>query len=204
MSSGFQKVGSLTPRLLASFNRPADATAYTIGDIIANSGTANLVTPLIWPDAALAVGGSGALFGARCMIGAASGAVVTTNLDIDLMVFRDVNSAPFPAAGYPADNAPLAWSTAALALAAITEMVAVFRFRSANWVTFSGGGNPSTAYQSASFSQLDGVTPGRNFAPYNMANTGSMRLLGIAVARGPWAPGAVVNNMSFILDSQQD
>lgn len=41
----------------ASFTRPADTTAYTTGDLMANSTTAGSVTPLSWTGAT--IGGSG-------------------------------------------------------------------------------------------------------------------------------------------------
>lgn len=46
-------------RVSTTFNRPADVTAYTIGDLIANSTTGGSVTPMTFADVAASSGGKG-------------------------------------------------------------------------------------------------------------------------------------------------
>src|SRR6476620_12777440 len=103
--------GGITPRVTATYARPADNTAYSIGDLIGNSGTANLVVPISFT-VARAAGGSGRLTGCRAVVSAASGTIVLPAFD--LLLFRPEASIPFAAAGYPADNAALNVSLAAM------------------------------------------------------------------------------------------
>lgn len=55
-STGTQKVGGYMSTPFYSFTRPADTTAYTINDLVANSTTLGSVTPLSWPVSRFAAG----------------------------------------------------------------------------------------------------------------------------------------------------
>lgn len=50
------EVGGRIATPAATFNRPADTTAYASGDLVANSTTAGSVTPLSWTAARVAAG----------------------------------------------------------------------------------------------------------------------------------------------------
>lgn len=85
--------------------RPADTTAYAIGDAIANSTTAGDVTPLTFT-VARANGLSGRVIGAHLITDSA-----TAFGAIRLHLF---NTTPFAAAGFQADNSALALTYTAL------------------------------------------------------------------------------------------
>lgn len=57
-TSHIGKVGSTIAAISATFNRPADTTAYASGDLVANSTTAASVTPLTFATAARVAAGS--------------------------------------------------------------------------------------------------------------------------------------------------
>jgi hypothetical protein len=183
-------VGGFTPRVTATQTRPADGTAYTIGDLIGNSGTAASVVPLTFT-VARAAGGSGRISGARAVVTAASGTIVLPAFD--LLLFRPESGIPFPAAGYPADNAVLTVGAPSLA-----ELVGVLSFGSSGWRNATGGAIASgnAIYQAAAFS--------RPYAPFNLLSTGGTALLGLLQAQSAWAPGAVANQFDFALDVDQD
>lgn len=83
----------------ANFSRPADATAYASGDLVANSTTAGSVTPLSWSTAARYAGGSGQVRRVRLR----KSNTTTTNATFRLHLYT---ASPTCANG---DNA--AWST---------------------------------------------------------------------------------------------
>lgn len=180
-----------TPRVTGTVARPADNTAYSIGDIIANSVTANLVVPITFTVARIA-GGSGRVTGARCAVVAASGTIVLPAFD--LLLFRPEASIPFAAAGYPADNTALTVSGAAMA-----ELVGVLSFTSTAWRNSAGGTTAAGAaiYQATSF-----LT--RPYAPFNLTTTAGTDILGLLQAQNTWTPTGVVNTFTFHLDVDQD
>jgi hypothetical protein len=184
------EVGGYSPRVTATFTRPADNTAYQAGDIIANSLTASLVVPLTF-QAARVSGGSGRLTGCRAVVAPASGNLVIANLAFDLLVFRAAADTPFAAAGYPADNAQMTVTAAAL-----RELVAVFPFPAAGWR--SGLGSVTAA--GAAGWQAVLLSSGRNYAPFNLASIPSQNLVGVVQAQAAWAPTGVANTFDFALD----
>jgi hypothetical protein len=184
-----QFTGSATPRITANFDKPADATQYTIGDIIGNSLTANLVVPITFDLDGIE---SGRITGARCTITPASGNSVLTALDFDLLLFRPEANIPFAAAGYPADNGVLTVSPTAM-----RELVGVLRFSNGQWrgplgTVAVGASN----YQSAAPSS-------RPFFPFNVEDL-TDSLLGIVQVAAAWNPGNVANNFHFALDVDPD
>lgn len=174
-----------SPLVRANFSRPAEATQYSAGDIIANSGTANLVVPLTFsvPKSA------GRLTGCSAVVTPASSNLVIAALDFNLLLFRPETGIPFAAAGYPADNAAMAISAAAF-----RECVAKFSFVNGAWTNPAGGLTAGvTGYQAVV------ATTSRTFAPYNVSGL-AQTLIGVVQAVGVWNPGAVVNRFDFTLD----
>lgn len=183
-------VGGITPRSVAVLSRPASATQYTAQDIIANSGTAGDVVPLEFNIGVTA--GSGIITGAKCVLKAASGAVVTTAAAFDLLVFRPATSIPFAAAGYPADNAALTLTSAAM-----VQLVGRFSFVAADWLT--AGLETGAAYQ------MVGEASGLSFVPFDLQGlSGVDSLLGVVQAKDVWNPGNVAQTLSFELAVQGD
>lgn len=186
--------GGITGQVAAAaYARPADATAYAVGDIIANSLTAASVIPLTFA-AARAAGGSGRVTGARCLLWAASGTIVLPAFD--LLLFRPEAGIPFAAAGYPADNAALSVS-----IAAFRHLIGVLNFSASGWRNTAGGVTAS----GPSIWQAAKVAGDRAYAPFNLASIpASQNLIGILQAQNTWTPGAVVNTFEFTLDVDQD
>jgi len=92
------RVSGNTKIVSASFIRPADTTAYAIGELVANSTTAGLVVPMMFNLPRIA-GGSGMI--RRVRITTSSTSVTAAQFRLHLY-----NEVPVPANG---DNA--AWST---------------------------------------------------------------------------------------------
>jgi hypothetical protein len=178
--------------------RPADATAYAAGDNIGNSTTAADVVPITFAGAARFAKGSGRLTGVRCVVTPASGSLVIANFAFDLLIFRPATNIPFTAGSYPADNAALTVSAAAL-----RELVGVFRFSASSWR--SGAGSVSVA-GAAGYQAVGLGTPAatdhvvRPYAPFDLADINLSELRGLMQAQAAWTPGAVANQFDFVLD----
>lgn len=183
--------GGITPRVTATYARPADNTAYSIGDLIGNSGTAASVVPISFT-VARAAGGSGRLTGCRAVVSCASGTIVLPAFD--LLLFRPEASIPFAAGSYPADNAALVVSAAAM-----LQLVGVLSFTATGWRNQAGG---ATAAGTGIF-QTAGIV-GRPYAPFNLASCGGQAVLGLLQAQNAWTPTGIVNNFDFALDVDQD
>jgi len=183
-------VGGITRRVTATFSRPADNTAYAAGDIIANSTTAASVVPIEFA-AAMESGGTGRITGCRAVVTPASGNLVITNCSFDLLLFRPETSIPFAAAGYPADNAALTVSAAAM-----RELVGVFSFSASNWRSPAGSTSVAgvTGYQAVS------LNSSRPFAPFDLSSLNVNYLYGIVQAQAAWTPTGIVNQFDFALD----
>jgi hypothetical protein len=193
VDAGFgSSTGGFTPRITATMSRPADNTAYSVGDLIGNSGTAASVVPITFTVARVA-GGSGRITGCRCVVSAASGTIVLPAFD--LLLFRPETSIPFAAAGYPADNAALN-----ISLAAMKEKVAIFSFSATGWRNQAGG---ATAAGPAVYASVK-LNSDRAYAPFNLASTGLATLLGVLQAQNTWTPTGVINTIDFALDVDQD
>lgn len=171
----------------ASYVKPSDVTAYTAGDIIANSLTAALVTPLIFDCGA----DSGRLLSCRCLLTPASGAVVLPAFD--LLLFRPVTGVPFAAGAYPADNAALT-----IAAASQVHMVGAFTFGAGAWRNQAG------ATAAAGPWAWQSVAAAPQWAPFNLAGLGSQQLIGVLQAQNAWTPGAVVQTLDFVLGADLD
>lgn len=176
------------PRCVATFNRPADATQYSVGDLIANSGTAASVVPIEFTVPFT----SGRVTGCRCVITPASGSLVIAACDFDLILFRPEASIPFADAGYPADNAALVITGLAQ-----EEQIGVLQFTNANWRSGAG----STTVAGASGYQRGAIMSSAPFFPFNISTAASTtKIRGVLQAQGVWNPGAVVNRFAFALD----
>ena len=110
--------GLLRPfRQVATFNRPADAVAYAVGDLIANSTTAASVTPLSFT--AGRFDAQGVLRNANILV---TSIRLIANTGAPAILPRASLyglAGPFAAAGYPADNAVLRGATGALTQSAL-------------------------------------------------------------------------------------
>lgn len=193
------QVGGTTPRVTQTFTRLDEATsgAYAIGDLIANSTTAASVVPITFSvGRAGATIVSGRISGCRGVVAPASGNLVTAALDFDLLLFRPNTSIPFAAGLYPADNAALAVSAAAM-----RDLVAIFSFVNSGWRSPAG----STSVAGVSGYQSVLIASGRNYAPFNLADlTGATTLLGLVQAQGLWTPGHINQQFDFALDVDVD
>lgn len=173
--------------LTATFSRPADNTAYATGDAISNSGTAASVVPLTF---SLPQERQGVLRGAKCVVTPASGNLVITALDFDLLIFRPVASVPFAAGSFVADN-----SAMAISAAAFRELIGVFTFAAGAWR------NPSGAL-TAGASGFQAVAPTtRTRYPFNVGDV-APSLIGVVQCKGAWTPTGVVNRFDFTLDCE--
>jgi hypothetical protein len=183
-------VGGITPRPVATLVRPADATAYAAQDHIANSGTGSAVVPLEF-----VVGGAsatGIIAGARCVAKATSGALVTTNFAFDLLLFRPATSIPFAAGSYPADNAALTLTSAAM-----IQCVGIVSFVAAGWRT--------AGLETGAGHQVKGLASGLSFETFSLMGLGAAnKLLGVVQAKAAWDPGNVIQTLSFELLTQGD
>lgn len=172
--------------VIATFSRPADNTAYQTGDAIANSVTGSAVVPMTFalPDDAR----FGRITGARAVVTPASGNLVVTALDFDLLLFRPETSIPFAAGSFTADNAQMSISAAAM-----RELIGVFTFAAGAWR------NPLGALTTAA-SGWQAVAPaGRTRYNFNNGGLGAS-LIGVVQAKGAWTPTGVVNRFDFALD----
>lgn len=173
------------PHLTANFTRPASATQYTAGDHVANSETGASVTPMVFTLPRT----SGKVIGARCVIEPASGNLVITAADFDLLLLRPQTNIPFAAGSYPADNAALT-----LTAAIYREFVGSIRFSAGNWRNPLGALTASTAgYQSSSFAT-------RPYASFNLDGLSTVTLIGLIQVVAAWNPGNVANRFDITLD----
>lgn len=194
-------VGGTTPRLKANFSTPinpgspTENTAYSAGDLIANSRTAGSVVPLEFQLSR----NSGRILGCRCVVAPESGNLAITALDFDLLLFRPEADIPFAAGAYPADNAPLVVSAAMM-----RELVGTFRFSAGSWRNPAG-----TLVAGVAGYQSQALNSSRVIAPFNVnglsgGSPPAACLLGLVQALGAWTPGAVINRFDFALDVDLD
>lgn len=181
------QTGGTTPHLTATFSRPADNNAYQAGDHIANSTTGASVVPMTFS----LPRSSGRLTGCRCVIAPASGNVVITALKFDLLLFRPTTDIPFAAGSFPADNAAMA-----ITAAAMRNLVGVFPFIATAWR------NPAGALTAgASGFQWVAHTPAT--VRFNLTGLDD-ELIGVVQAQDAWTPTGVVNRFDFYLEADLD
>ena len=197
-----------TFRLRSTVARPADVTAYAAGDEISNHATAGSVVrptfdltayrrlldekPHGYPRRL-----AGRLFAAEIDLTAASGNVVTTASDFELLIFK---TADVPAA--VGDNVTHPIAAASLALA-----VGRYRFDDTGW-------NGPLGTVAAGTSQIQAVTPtlvqplATNVPhypwpagfPFDFGPDDTTTFTAVLRALAAWTPGAVVNTFGITLD----
>lgn len=176
--------------LTANFTRPADNTAYSAGDAIANSATLASVVPLTWK---LPASTNGQIIGCRAVVTPASGSLVITALDFDLLVFRPATDIPFAAGSFPADNTAMAFTAAAY-----RDLIATFSFVNSAWRGTSGALTAEalgTQAVAAAFANSCFSVGGLGAA--NAMTT----LIGVVQARAAWTPLGVANRFDFALNA---
>lgn len=181
-------------RLRSTIIRPADATAYTAGDEVSNSATAGSVVRCTFNLAGFT---QGRILGAEIDIAAASGNVVTTALDLELLLFRTSEA---PAA--VGDNV-----TNPIAAASRAASVGIFRFDDTAWTGPLGTVAAGTSQHQAVFAHLvkPTATPSlQEAAPmgfvFSMDGQGSSTLTAVLRAIAAWTPTAIVNTIGITLD----
>lgn len=176
------------PRITQNFSNPASAGAYASGDHIANSASGSAVTPMTFD---LYAGDyqdtQGLIISAACVVTPASGNLVITALDFDLLIFRPTTGIPFASGSYPADNAAMD-----ITAAAYRDLIGVFSFSSSNWR------NPAGALTAGATGWQRAVPA---LAPMIEFDTRDTRtLIAVVQAKAAWTPGAVINRFDFVLD----
>jgi hypothetical protein len=176
---------------LATFSRPADATAYSAGDEISNNASAGSV---VRPTIDLSFVRKARIVRAGIAVTPASGNLVITAFDFALLVFK---TSDIPAA--VGDN--VAFNVTALKRA----RAAKFAFVNTAWTAPNGGVAAGTdGFQEVlSFiSGASGAIPGNTF-DFTQGDpvTAAGRQLTIALqAQAAWTPTAVVNAFDIVLD----
>lgn len=188
-------------RLRTTFARPADNTAYAAGDEVSNSATAGSVVRPSWNMYGLE---QGKIIGCEIDLTPASGNVVTTASDLEVLLFRGSEA---PAAVGDNVTSPLAASTRALA-------VARFRFDDTGWTGPLGTVAAGTSQFQAVLPTL--VQPLATNVPEYPTYGFSYSFLGqplsdvghslVAVVRtlAAWTPTGVVNTfgITLVLDTE--
>ena len=193
-------------RLRSTVARPADATAYAAGDEVSNHATAGSVVRPTFDLSEYRNRLDGAPFGRRKVCGrifaaeidltAASGNVVTTASDLELLIFR---TGDVPAAVGDNVTNPIAAATRALAPAR-------FRFDDTGWTgplgTVAAGTSQSqavmpTLVQPLATNVLEYPVP---FFAFNFGESDTITFTAVLRALAAWTPGAVVNTLGITLD----
>ena len=183
-------------RLRSTIARPADNTAYAAGDEISNHATAGSVVRATFDLDGFT---QGRILGAEIDLSAASGNVVTTASDIELLIFRTPEA---PAAVGDNVTHPIAAATRCLA-------VARFRFDDTGWTgplgTVAAGTSqvqavlPTLVQPLASnvpeYPQLNGFV----FKFHGLTRT-QRTLTAVLRALAAWTPTGVINTFGITLD----
>lgn len=181
-------------RLRSTVARPADNTAYAAGDEISNHATAaSVVRPTFNLDGFT----QGRIMAAEIDIAAASGNVVTTALDLEMLLFR---TDEVPAA--VGDNV-----TMPIAAADRAKAVAAFRFDDTGWTgplgTVAAGTSQFQAVMAHLVQPL--ATPVLQFphAPgflFNMGDVNTKSLTAVLRPLAAWTPTGVINTFGITLN----
>lgn len=163
-SAGEVHIGEVGGRIVTpttSTTRPADTTAYAVGDLVANSVTAGSVVALSFTSAGRIASGNGAIVGASIQ----KSTNVTTNVALRLHLFTVIPT--FTSAG---DNSAMATVVVASAKGYLgyIDVPAFTGFSDVAW----GSGAPDNA---------------RGVIPFVAAATPT--IFGILEARGAFTPG---------------
>lgn len=185
-------------RLRSTIARPADATAYAAGDEISNSATAGLV---VRPTFDLAGFRRGRIYASEIDLTAASGNVVTTASDFELIIFR---TGEVPAA--VGDNV-----THPLTAVQRAASVAIFRFDDTGWIgplgTVAAGASQHQAVMShlvqpLATNVLQAPWPPGQF--FDFAGQNTTTFTAVLRAGAAWTPTAIINTFGITLDIEAD
>lgn len=183
-------------RMRSTIARPADNTAYAAGDEISNHATAaSVVRATFNLEGATQV----RIRGAELDLTPASGNVVTTASDFELLLFRTHEA---PAAVGDNVTHPIAAATRALA-------VARFRFDDTGWTgplgTVAAGASQvqsvmPTLVQPLATNVLEYPVSHFQFAFDGMTYTAARTLTAVLRALAAWTPTGIVNTFGITLD----
>ena len=185
-------------RLRSTIARPADNTAYAAGDEISNHATAGSVVRATFD---LAGFRHGRILAAEIDLTAASGNVVTTASDLDLLIFK---TAEVPAA--VGDNV-----TNPITAAQRASAVAGFRFDDTGWTGPLGTVADGTSQFQAVGAHL--VQPLASNVPqspwptgyfFNFKDDEAKTFTAVLRASAAWTPTGVVNTFGITLDIEAE
>lgn len=185
-------------RIRSTIARPADVTAYAAGDEISNHATAGSVVRATFDMSGFT---RGRIFSAEIDLTPASGNVVTTASDLDLLIFR---TADVPAA--VGDNV-----TNPISAANRAKAVAGFRFDDTGWTGPLGTVAAGTSQFQAVCATL--VQPLATNVPqypwpegYHFDFTGqdTKQFTAVLRALAAWTPLAVVNTFGITLNIEAE
>ena len=194
-------------RLRSTFARPADVTAYGAGDEISSDATAGAVVRATFdltgyrrlmdemPFGQRKLGGR--ILAAEIDLTAASGNVVTTAADLELLIFRTGDA---PAAVGDNVTHPIAAATRVLAPAR-------FRFDDTGWTgplgTVAAGTSQSQAVMATLVQPLAANVPEYPHAygfPFSFGESDTITFTAVLRALAAWTPLGVVNTFGITLD----
>lgn len=185
-------------RLRSTIARPADNTAYAAGDEISNHATAASV---VRPTFNIRGFTQARITDAAIDLTAASGNVVTTALDLELLLFR---TADVPAAVGDNVTHPL---TAAQRAAA----VAIFRFDDTGWTgplgTVAAGTSQFQAVGAHTVQPLASPVlqyPWPVGCPFTFDGVGTAELTAVLRALAAWTPTGIVNTFGITLNIEAE
>lgn len=185
-------------RLRSTIARPADVTAYAAGDEISNSATAGSVVRAVFN---LAGFSRGRIRYAEIDLAAASGNVVTTASDFDLLIFR---TGEVPAA--VGDNV-----THPITAADRAKAVCGFRFDDTGWTgplgTVAAGTSQFQAVTPTLVQPLAANVPHYPWPDGYLFGLDDQTVKTFTVvlrALAAWTPGAVVNTFGITLDIEAE
>lgn len=181
-------------RLRSTIARPADNTAYQAGDEISNHATAGSVNRPVFNMAGF---NRGKILAAEIDLTAASGNVITTASDFELLIFR---TADVPAAVGDNVTHPIAAAVRALA-------VGVFRFDDTGWTGPLGTVAAGTSQVQAVGAHLvqplatnvpQSPWPAGFYFDFNGYDTKTFTAVLRALAA--WTPTGIINTFGITLD----
>ena len=185
-------------RLRSTIARPADNTAYAAGDEISNHATAGSVVRPIFD---LTGFNQGRIRGAEIDLTAASGNVVTTDGDFELLIFRTADVPP--AVG---DNV-----THPITAADRAKAIASFRFDDTGWTgplgTVAAGASQvqavmPTLVQPLATSVLHApFYPGH---PFDFTGQNTKTFTAVLRALAAWTPTGIINTFGITLDIEAE
>ena len=181
-------------RLRSQTTRPADNTAYAAGDEVSNSATAGSVVRPVFD---LSGFRNGRIYVAELDIAAATGNVVTSAGDFEVLIFRT-------------DDAPAAVGdnvTSPIAAAVRAKAVAAFRFDDTGWTgplgTVAAGTSQAQAVMATLVKPLatpvlNELWPNGNI--FSLEDVKTKSLTAVIRTLAAWTPTGVINTIGLTLD----